>query len=298
MSQVTKFITLGTAGGPMQNPDRAQPSHVLVHKGRPILIDSGEGAMGQLKRAGIEFSAVQEIFLSHHHFDHIGSLFACLGLNMMLQRRSPLTIYGPAGTQKIVNGLLDACDIPSEIGFGVPGQVLPHPRSFVTVHELAPGDTVALDDITVSCCENTHYRTEDLFGTEGFISLSLRFDTPDRSIVFSGDTGCCAALETLAQGADLFIGEMMDVDFTMDHVRAKNPDMPKDRLAFVHSHLSKHHLSPEQLGQMAARSAVKHVVAVHLAPGLVTPDNTQKFIDRIGSEFAGQISIGDDLSEY
>lgn len=298
MPQTTKFITLGTAGGPMQNPDRAQPSHVLVHNGKPILIDCGEGAMGQLKRAGIEFLEVQEIFLSHHHFDHIGSLFACLGLNMMLQRRNPLTIYGPEGTQKIVNGLLDACDVPSEIGFGVPGQVLPHPRSFVTVHELAPGDMVFLDEITVSCCENTHYRTEDKFGSEGYISLSLRFDTPDRSIVFSGDTGCCSALEELAEGADLFIGEMMDVDFTMKRVRAKNPDMPEERLAFVQSHLAKHHLSPEQLGEMATRSSVAHVVAVHLAPDLVTPDNKHAFIDRIGSVFSGQISIADDLSEY
>ena len=87
MSTPSSVITLGTAGGPVQNPNRSQPSFVLMNGESPILIDCGEGAMGQLRRAGIEFRNVHHIFLTHHHFDHIGSLFACFGLNMMTQRR-------------------------------------------------------------------------------------------------------------------------------------------------------------------------------------------------------------------
>ncbi|MEQ8166616.1 MAG: MBL fold metallo-hydrolase, partial [Alphaproteobacteria bacterium] len=36
--------------------------------------------MTQLRRVGVEFRTVDHIVLTHHHFDHIGSLFACIGL--------------------------------------------------------------------------------------------------------------------------------------------------------------------------------------------------------------------------
>jgi len=238
MYSPSSVITLGTAGGPMQNPQRAQPAHVLMNGDRPILIDCGEGAMGQLKRAGIEYRDVHHIFLTHHHFDHIGSLYACLGLNMMTQRREPLRIYGPAGTHAIVDGLCTACDVPNAIGFGVPGQQLPHPRDFVQVTEIAPGDEVTLDGLTMICCENTHYRTEDQFGDDGYHSLSLRFDLDDRSVVFTGDTGPCDALVTLSQDADLIVGEMMDLDITMGRIRAMNKGMPEERIEMIQRHLS------------------------------------------------------------
>jgi len=282
----------------MQNPQRAQPAHVLMHGEAPILIDCGEGAMGQLKRAGIEYRDVHHIFLTHHHFDHIGSLYACLGLNMMTQRRQPLRIYGPAGTKSIVEGLCAACDVPNAIGFGVPGQQLPHPRDFVEVIEIAPGDVITLDTLRMTCCENTHYRDEEQFGQDGYLSLSLRFDLPDRSIVFTGDTGPCKALETLAQGADLIIGEMMDLDITMQRVKMMNPQMPDERIEMIKSHLSHHHISAEDLANLAKSAGAQEVVAVHFPPGIATPETAQGYVERVAAIFPGKFSMRQDLAEY
>ncbi|WP_238366140.1 MBL fold metallo-hydrolase [Mesobacterium pallidum] len=298
MSSRPEFITLGTAGGPMQNPDRAQPAHVVMHGTRPILVDCGEGAMGQLKRAGIEFRDVREIFLTHHHFDHIGSLFACLGLNMMTQRRDALAIYGPPGTAAILNGLFAACDVPAEIGFGVPGQRLPHPRDFVEVHEITPGYVVEIEGLRITCCENTHYRAEAEIGQPGYLSLSLRFDALGRSIVFTGDTGPCAGLEAFAKGADLLVGEMMDVDLTMSRVRAANPAMPEARVEMIRTHLAGHHLSPEQLGALAQTAGASRVVAVHFAPGFITPDTAGGYAARVASTFDGEVHLASDLAVY
>lgn len=292
------LTTLGTAGGPMQNPDRSQPAFLLMNGPRPVLIDCGEGAMRQLVRAGVEFRAVAEIFLTHHHFDHIGSLFACLGVNMMTMRRDPLTIYGPPGTARIVEGLFTACDVPQAIGFGVPGQSMPHPREFVRVVEIHPGERLTLGEMTVTACENTHYRAEDQFGTEGPVSLSYRFDLPGRSIVLTGDTGECQALEALAQGADLLIGEMMDLDFTMARVRARNPEMPEAGIDRIRQHLSQHHLSPEELGDLAARAGVGQVVAVHFPPAVATPATAPGYAARIAARFGGEVRIGADLETY
>jgi len=292
------FITLGTAGGPMQNPMRAQPAHVFMHGDQPIMIDCGDGAMGQLARAGLQFRDVHHIFLTHHHFDHIGGLFAALGLNMMTQRRAPLHIYGPLGTRGILDGLLAACDGPQTIGFGVAGQSLPHPRDFIQVSEISPADTITLGDLRVTCCENTHYREEADLGTLGPVSLSLRFDALGRSVVFTGDTGPCAALETLALNADLIVGEMMDLTITMQRIRAMNPDMPEPRVQMIHQHLAKHHITVEDLAHLATVAGARRVVAVHFPPGIATPDTAQSYMDRFAAVCAAQFDIGQDLGVY
>lgn len=298
MLKPSEVITLGTGGGPMLNPIRWQPAHVLQVQEAPVLIDCGEGAMGQLKRAGIEFRDVHHIFLTHHHFDHIGSLFACLGLNMMVQRKRPLTIYGPAGTKEIVDRLCDACDGPNAIGFGVPGQQLPHPRDFTQIVELVPGDTVSLEGATVTSCENTHYRAESEFGTAGPVSLSLRFDMPERSVVFTGDTGPCNGLEALCKGADLLISEMMDLELTMGRVRKINPTMPDAQVNKIHNHLSKHHIGAEYVAELAKQAGLKTVVAVHFPPGVAVPETAQSYVDRAKAIFDGDVIIGEDLAVY
>lgn len=292
------FTILGTGGGPMLNPLGWQPAHLVMNGESPVLVDCGEGAMGQLRRAGIDFRAVDQIFLTHHHFDHIGSLFACLGLNMMVQRKTPLTIYGPPGTRAVVDGLIAACDVPQAIGFGVKGQTLPHPRDFVEVVELTGGARVELGEMVVTACENTHYRPESELGTPGPVSLSLRFDLPGRGIVFTGDTGPCAAVEELAQGVDLLVSEMMDLDMTMGRVRAANPQMPEEAIAKIRAHLSGHHLSPEDVGDLAARVGAAHVVATHFALGCATPETAGDYAARIAARFGGRVSIGRDLGSY
>jgi len=294
----SSLTTLGTAGGPMQNPERAQPAFLLMNGKKPVLIDCGEGAMTQLKRAGVEFRDVAEIFITHHHFDHIGSLFACIGVNMMTMRRDPLIIFGPAGTAQILDGLFAACDMPQKIGFGVPGQVLPHPRDFVEVREVRPGDVLTLGGMRVTACENTHYRAEKDFGSEGPISLSYRFDLPGRSVVVTGDSGECRGLEALARGADLLISELADLDLTMQRVAARNEHMSKAQIDKIRQHLADHHMSPEQVGDLAARAEVAHVVAVHFPPGVATPVTAPTYAARIAARFGGRVEIAVDLATY
>jgi len=298
MPLATTFTTLGTAGGPTPKLTRSSPAHLVMHKDLPILVDCGEGAMRQLMRAGIDFRQVHNVILTHHHFDHIGSLFTCLGINMMMQRKKPLNIYGPPGTRQIIDGLSAACDVPREIGFGVAGQTLPHPKEFVHVQEILPGDEFEIGEIRVSCCENTHYRSEDQFGTDGSISLSLRFDAPDRSIVFTGDTGPCKGLEEFAKGAQLLVGELIDVEGTMAAVRKQNAHMTAERIEMMCTHMAEHHLTADQLGHLASCAGVEHVVAVHITINTITPDTASEYVEKIAAIFSGAITIAEDLQRF
>ena len=294
----TKFITLGTAGGPTPKPHRMPPAHAVAYDGGTILVDCGEGAFQQLRRAGFDPKQVHELFITHHHFDHIGSLFACLGLNMMMHRDKPMNIYGPPGTSEILEHLIAACDIPQATGFGVPGQTLPHPRDFIVSRDIQPGDVFDIDGTRISCCENTHYRSEDQFGNKGPVSLSYRFDMPDRSMVFTGDTGPCRALEDLAKGADLLVGELIDADIVVNHLRARNPDMSDKALQKMSQHFTEHHLTPEDLGELASRAGVKQLVAVHIPFHTKSAGEDAKYVKRISAKFSGSVTISEDLAEY
>lgn len=294
----TKFITLGTAGGPTPKPHRMPPAHAIVYDGRTILVDCGEGAFQQLRRAGFDLKEVQNLFITHHHFDHIGSLFACLGLNMMTHRDEPMHVYGPPGTSEILSHLITACDIPQAIGFGVPGQTLPHPRDFIVCRDIRPGEVVEIDAIQISCCENTHYRAEDKFGEDGPISLSYRFNAPDRSMVFTGDTGPCRALEVLAEGADLLVGELIDADIIVNRLRTQKQEMSEQAIQKMRQHFTEHHLTPEDLGELAARAGVKQVVATHIPFMTKSAEQDAEYVSRISAKFAGGVSISEDLGEY
>ena len=86
---------LGTASA-LPTTERYPSAQVLDVRGRLCLIDCGEGAQMQLRRAKVSFLKLEHICLSHIHGDHIFGLFGLLSTMGMLGRKSPLNIYAPA----------------------------------------------------------------------------------------------------------------------------------------------------------------------------------------------------------
>ena len=68
-----KVILLGT-GGPKPDSNRQGPSLAVQVDSSYLLFDAGRGAATQLTRAGISVRDINPIFITHHHFDHIGNL--------------------------------------------------------------------------------------------------------------------------------------------------------------------------------------------------------------------------------
>ncbi len=292
-----ELITLGTVGGPLPNPVRAQPANLLTNGTDSFLIDCGDGAAERMFAAGADFPSLRAIFLTHHHFDHIGGLFAVLGLRFQLDTQGPLTIYGPPGTKTIVNALLAAMQPSAEARYGVPGERFVSPAQTIDVVELTDGSVVKLNDATISVALNSHYSFDPGSADhQKHQSLSYRFDLPARSIVFTGDTGPSSAVEKLAYQADLLVAEMIDLPNTLKKLDAFARDLPPHIKVHMAEHFEKQHLVPAEVGKMANRARVGAVIVTHLAG--TRDEDVLEYLSDIARNYSGPTIVSSDMQRH
>jgi ribonuclease BN (tRNA processing enzyme) len=288
------WTTLGTAGGPVPTVDRSEPANLLTAGNRRILVDTGDGTVNQLAKVGLELGAVDTVFLSHLHLDHAGGLAAVIGLRWMNQFPGVLTVYGPPGTKAMVDGIVASMAPPAALGFGL-GKAPPEPAASVRAIEIGDGSTVQVGDVTVRAAANSHF--DHAAGSSG-VSLSYRFILGDRSITYTGDTGPSDAVTRLATNTDLFVSEVIALDELLAEIRSRRRNASPEMLAQMTEHLSTHHLSPSEIGRMAASAGAKRIVLTHYA----VPGPIEKVAGSLRSEiaksFAGQVELSRDLATF
>jgi ribonuclease BN (tRNA processing enzyme) len=293
-----RWTTLGTAGGPVPTPDRSEPANLLVAGEQQILVDTGDGTVTQLARAGMELGGVHTVFISHHHMDHTGGLAAVIGLRWMNTFPGVLTVYGPVGTREIVDGIVKTMQPQARVGFGL-GTATPDPAASVRVVELGGKDTVQLGDLTVTTAANSHFDHSGLTKPGAPVSLSYRFQLGPRSITYTGDTGPSAAVGDLAAKTDMLVSEVIDLEPIVAAIKARRVDMPAAVFDQMRAHLSTHHLLARDLGRMARDAQVGHLVLTHFAipPGPLR-QSEPALREAIGENYGGPVDLARDLSSF
>jgi ribonuclease BN (tRNA processing enzyme) len=118
---------------------------------------------------------------------------------------------------------------------------------------------------------------------------------PDRSIVYTGDTGPSSDVERLARDADLVVSEIIDPDQALADVKAQRSDIPVYAESFLKKHFSDEHLTADQVGLLAQRSGAKAVVLTH---NPLNDANIAIARATITAHFTGPVAFADDLDNY
>jgi len=298
----TRLVLLGTHGGPGIEQNRAETASAVVVDGVPYLVDCGYGSLRTLVGSTIGYQRLDTILLTHLHDDHTSDLPALLSHQWTGgAKRTPTDVYGPAGTAKLVAAALEFLRANVEIRTVDEGRTI-DPATLFHGHDVAatasPTRVLADERVTVTAVESAHYPPRST-AKMSHRALAYRFDTKERSIVFTGDTAYSENIVSLAKGADLFVCECMAQSvYEQNLARAKEAEAAGNPVS-VARHVAETHSTPGDVGRMAAKAKVKTVVLNHLLPGARQLGELDyalaTFTDGVRAEFLGEVIVGQDL---
>ena len=214
------------------------------------------------------------------------------------QRTKPINVYGPPRTHDLVKAAIRYYEISAEIRIADGGRTVPIDGVFFG-HDVGRGLIYEDANIKVTSAENSHFafHTGDASGKHK--SYAYRFETPDRVIVFTGDTGPSEAVTELAKRADLLVTETSSCE---ERKQAMIKDgrweaMSPAEQAGIMRQATQGHMTLDDIATMATRANVKTVVLSHLTQRVSTDDYTP-WAEEVKKKFSGQVVVAEDLMEF
>ncbi len=285
---MTRIYVLG-AGTPTPTPTRFGSSFVLRTGNDRIMVDCGPAATHKLVKAGLWPTEIDYLFFTHHHFDHDID-YPCFLLcrwDQSIGKENRLRVYGPTLTEKITEGILGedgvfAHDWKARVNHPLSQQIfvnrggtLPRPAPDVLATDIGPG-RVNVTSYTGADWQVTAAPAEHV---QPYLdSLAYRFDTPDGSVVFTGDTQPCATVRDLARNADVMLCMCWDDQDVMDETGEAGGQCGTRGAA-----------------QMAQDAGVKKLALVHIGPHLSAHGPMEKGIGDVREIYDGQVLFTDEL---
>ncbi len=298
MKTPSSLIILGTGGGPSLTPHRAQTSHLLTVNGTCYVVDAGDGAARRMARAGADVRKVGTIFLTHHHDDHTAGLGTLMALAWDGQRTEPIHVYGPPRTRELVDATTRLCSISADIRIADGGRSVPLDKVFFG-HDVGIGQVYQDDNIRVTAVENTHFSFHQGGNAGRYKSYSYRFETPDRVIVFTGDTGFSAAVTALARDADVLVTETSSCDERKNAMirDGRWQAMSTAEQEGILRQATQGHMGLDRIAALATEAGVRKVVLSHLTRRVGTTDY-EPWAAEVRKHYSGEVVVAEDLMEF
>ena len=311
----TELVLLGTAGAPLPVAGRGGISSALVVDGRVFVIDCGRGSPSALAAAGLDFTRLEAVFLTHLHADHTGDLAGLLLYPWGVRESAdgplpPIRVYGPSRPEALPQGdalfhrettihperpAPGAADLVESIlaGYAYHLNVMPldahMPDAGALVRGIdihVPARTEGIRQVPVVVVDDGAVRVTAVAVTHGHAvpALGYRFDTADGSVVFSGDTTVNDDLIALAQRADVLVHQVADLSYLKRH-GTTGAELP--RMAGLHTDVT-------EVGGVAERARVRELILSHYLPADPDAITEAEWAERAGQGFGGITTAGRD----
>ncbi len=281
---MAEIYVLG-GGTPTPTPARFGSAHVLKVGDEYLMFDCGPAATHKLVKAGLFPTQIDHLIFTHHHFDHDID-YPCFLLcrwDQSIGKENPLQVFGPTLTETITERLIGeegafTHDWKARVGY--PGSlkvyqnrggVLPRKPPEVVAKDIGPGKVYSGKDWEVTAAPAEH--------VQPFLdSLAYRFDTPDGSVVFTGDTQPCDTVRELARDADLMLCMCWDDQDRMDEIGE-----------------SVGQCGTRDAARLAQEAGVKKLALVHVGHNLSGMGVREKGIGDAKKLFDGELIFTDEL---
>jgi ribonuclease BN (tRNA processing enzyme) len=276
----TRVVLLGT-GTPNADPDRSGPAVAVVVDTNVYVVDAGPGVVRRVAAAAradsipaLGMARLRVAFLTHLHSDHTLGLPDLMFSPWVLGRTVPLRVYGPPGTRAMVEHL-DAAyaeDVEIRLHGGEPSNKTGHGG---VGHDVPAGVVYRDSLVKVTAFEVPHGRWPHAYG--------YRFDTPDRSVVISGDTRASDAVARACGGCDVLVHEVISAQ----HLARRTPEWQAYHRLY--------HTLGTDLGDVATKARPKLLVLYHQIP---SDFDEAELLGEVRSRYAGAVVSGRDLGVY
>jgi ribonuclease BN (tRNA processing enzyme) len=284
-SPITKIVLLGT-GTPGPDPERSGPCVAVVVNDTPYLVDLGPGVVRRASAAyrkgvkALHFSKLKTAFVTHLHSDHTVGYPDFIFTPWVVGRTGPVQVYGPGGIKAMTTRILEAWQ--EDIRIRTEGMEKDFPEHNdsgykVEVHEINPGVVYRDTNVTVKAFAVNHGEVPQAFG--------YRFETPDRTIVISGDTSPTQSVIDACNGCDVLVHEVYT---TKGHDAAA---------ASWQAYQLKYHTSSKQLAELATKARPKLLVLYHQIY-LFNTSTREDLLREMRDAYKGQFVSGLDLDVY
>ncbi len=281
---MTTQVTLTGTGVPHPRPGRAGAGVLVRHGDVAVQVDAGRSTVMRLMEAGSSPHTLSAVLVTHVHSDHVVGLpdvAMTRWIQQQLALTGPLVVVAAEGiTARFVRRMLE----PYEDDLA-----------------LRAAHTGAREIEVTLCAFDLPRRPEVVWTSDdGLVrvlaiavhhepvpeAVAYRIETPDATVVVSGDTRVCSEVEQLAVGADVLVHEACRTSALQPLIDGT-----------VFERIFSYHADTVELGAMAARSEVPHVLLTHLIPPPEGPGDADAFVqDLRAGGYAGLVTVGDDLT--
>ncbi len=280
-SENLRVVILGT-GTPNADPERSGPSVAVISQGHSYLVDAGPGVVRRAAAAALnnepslKANHLTVTFLSHLHSDHTLGLADLIFTPWVLERETPLKLYGPQGTKNMAHHISAAYQ--QDVDLRLNGLEPANEEGYkVSVTEISQAGEVYKDNnIRVEAVPVLHGSWESAFG--------YKFTHNNQSVLISGDARVSPALIEAAKGVDILVHEV----YSVEGFKTRPPVWQKYHASF--------HTSTKELADIANQVKPKLLVLYHQLYWGVSDQDLINEIRQAG--YQGKVISAADLDVY
>lgn len=275
-------VTLLGTGSPLPDPTRAGPSTLVKAGNTYMLVDCGRGVAMRLVGAGVPVPFIGNVLITHLHSDHITDLNDIMTTRWIMSPTAmPLNVYGPPGTQHVVDSLMEMLGLDQQYRNEHHQDLREGPGLQVMVKEVIPGDSFDIDGVLISVHKTDHRPVAPTVG--------YRIGYEGSAVALAGDTVPCAELDALCNGVDIYVQTVIRPDL-VTQIATMFP-----AIGGRFTDILDYHSTVEQAAQTATRAGVKKLVMTHYVPAM-QPGSEHEWIAIAAAHFDGEIIAGPDLT--